>query len=196
MSLYITPEGQIVQNQPVVELDENSSILLTDGIGRQTIVTLQQQPVRQIISQPSYIIPSYLNTLPTLISSTYEYQDINEDKDLHTKVMKTLYTSFYNSVIPNQFPYLLNYVKNSKNNYIMVKNQTEYKKNKTAEREYESKLKYLSENVYPKSDMYSDVKKYLNTNEVKWFDIDDNKKEVYEMLVNKLRAKLENLVRK
>ena len=66
MSLYITPQGQIVQNQPVVELNQNSSILLTDDIGRQTIVTLAQQPVRQIISQPSYIIPSYLNTLPTL----------------------------------------------------------------------------------------------------------------------------------
>jgi len=195
MSLYITPQGQIVQNQPVITLDDNSSVLLTDELGRQTIVTVNQ-PVKQFISQPAYIIPSYVNTLPTLVSSTFEYQDINEDNELHEKVMKTLYTSFYNSIIPNQFTYLLNYVKNSKNRCTMVKNKSEYNKNRTAEDEYEEKLKYLSQNVYSKSNMYEDVKKYLKTNEVKWFDIDDNKKEVFEMLVNRIKSKLESLIKK
>jgi hypothetical protein len=192
MSVYISPTGQIIKNQPVIELDSNSSIVLSDEFGRNTIVSLSQPSVS--LSQPAYIIPSYLNSLPTLISSTYEYQDINSDPDLHQKVMKKIYTNFYNFIIPNQFPYLLNYVKKYKNNFTIVKNNKEYKMNKTRESEYENKLQYLSRNVYSKSDMYSDIKKYLDSYDLKWFNIDDNKKDIFEMLVNKLKKKLQDLV--
>ena len=200
MSVYISPTGQIVKDQPVIELDSNSSIVLSDEFGRNTIVSLSQPPVSVFqpsvsLSQPAYIIPSYLNSLPTLISSTYEYQDINSDPDLHQKVMKKIYTNFYNFIIPNQFPYLLNYVKSYKNNYTIVKNNKEYKMNKTKESEYENKLQYLSRNVYSKSDMYNDIKKYLDSYDIKWFNIDDNKKDIFEMLVNKLKKKLQDLLK-
>ena len=200
MSVYISPTGQIVKDQPVIELDSNSSIVLSDEFGRNTIVSLSQPPVSVFqpsvsLSQPAYIIPSYLNSLPTLISSTYEYQDINSDPDLHQKVMKKIYTNFYNFIIPNQFPYLLNYVKSYKNNYTIVKNTKEYKMNKTKESEYENKLQYLSRNVYSKSDMYNDIKKYLDSYDIKWFNIDDNKKDIFEMLVNKLKKKLQDLLK-
>jgi hypothetical protein len=195
MSVYINPIGQVVQSIPIVELDKDSSIILTDNIGRQTIVSLAQQQPTYTLSQPAYIIPSYLNTLPPLISSTYEYQDINEDSELHQKVMKKVYTNFYNYIIPTQFPYLLNYVKKNKGSFSMVKSKKEYNRNKTNESEYESKLQYLSKNVYSKSDMYGDIKKYLETYDIKWYDIDDNKKDVFEMLVNKLKSKLSNLVK-
>ena len=192
MSVYISPTGQIIRDQPVIELGSNSSIVLSDEFGRNTIVSLSQPSIS--LSQPAYIIPSYLNSLPTLVSSVYEYQDINSDPDLHQKVMKKIYTNFYNFIIPNQFPYLLNYVKNYKNNYTIVKNNKEYKMNKTRENEYENKLQYLSKNVYSKSDMYSDIKTYLDTYDLKWFNIDDNKKDIFEMLVNKLKKKLQNLL--
>ena len=200
MSVYISPTGQIVKDQPVIELDSNSSIVLSDEFGRNTIVSLSQPPISVFqpsvsLSQPAYIIPSYLNSLPTLISSTYEYQDINSDPDLHQKVMKKIYTNFYNFIIPNQFPYLLNYVKSYKNNYTIVKNNKEYKMNKTKESEYENKLQYLSRNVYSKSDMYNDIKKYLDSYDIKWFNIDDNKKDIFEMLVNKLKKKLQDLLK-
>jgi len=192
MSVYITPSGQIIRDQPVIELDSKSSIILTDQIGRQTLLSLSEPTLS--LSQPAYIVPSYLNSLPTLITSTYEYQDINSDPDLHLKVMKKIYTNFYNFIIPNQFPYLLNYVKNNKNNFTIVKNTKEYKANKTRESEYENKLQYLSRNVYSKSDMYTDVKKYLDTYDLKWYDIEDNKKDVFEMLVNKLKSRLQDLL--
>lgn len=200
MSVYISPTGQIIKDQPVIELDSNSSIVLSDEFGRNTIVSLSQPPISVFqpsvsLSQPAYIIPSYLNSLPTLISSTYEYQDINSDPDLHQKVMKKIYTNFYNFIIPNQFPYLLNYVKSYKNNYTIVKNTKEYKMNKTKESEYENKLQYLSRNVYSKSDMYNDIKKYLDSYDIKWFNIDDNKKDIFEMLVNKLKKKLQDLLK-
>lgn len=193
MSVYITADGQIVRNQPIINLDTDSSVLLTDALGRQTVVSLSQPSVS--LSQPAYIIPSYLNSLPTLVSSTYEYQDINSDPELHQKVMKKIYTNFYNFIIPNQFPYLLNYVKKAKNDYTLVKNIKEYKSNKTRESEYENKLQYLSKNVYSKSDMYSDIKKYLDTYDLKWYDIDNNKKDVFEMLVNKLKSRLQDLLK-
>ena len=42
--------------------------------------------------------------------------------------------------------------------------------------------------------MYRDVKNYLETYEIKWYDIEDSKKDVYELLVKKLKNKLENLL--
>jgi len=138
---------------------------------------------------------SYVYNLPTLVSSTYEYQDINADPELHQKVMKNIYTTFYNTIIPNQFPHLLNYV-TSKRGYSMVKSYSQYKSNKTKEGEYEPKLKYLSNNVYSKSEMYKDVKSYLKSYDIKWYNIDDNKKDIFELLINKLKNKLENLVKK
>jgi hypothetical protein len=138
---------------------------------------------------------SYVYNLPTLVSSTYEYQDVNADPELHQKVMKNIYTTFYNTIIPNQFPHLLNYV-TSKRGYSMVKSYSQYKSNKTKEGEYEPKLKYLSNNVYSKTEMYKDVKSYLKTYDIKWYDIDNNKKDIYELLINKLKTKLENLTKK
>jgi hypothetical protein len=109
--------------------------------------------------------------------------------------MKKIYTNFYNFIIPNQFPYLLNYVKNSKNGYTVVSSKKEYRKNKTRENEYENKLQYIARNVYSKLDMYKDVKNYLDVYDVKWYELDDKKKDVFEMLINKLKHKLEDLLR-
>jgi hypothetical protein len=192
--LIITPAGTTIENTPIITLNQDQSILMTDPIGRQTIVSLstpQLSPVTPIsytLSQP------YLYNLPPLISSTYEYQDINADSDLHQKVMKKIYTNFYNFIIPNQFPHLLNYIKNQKGNYTVVKKMQEYKKNKTRENEYEPKLQYIARNVYTKPDMYRDVKNYLETYEIKWYEIEDKKKDVYELLVKKLKNKLDNLI--
>ena len=193
--LIITPAGTSIENTPIITLNQDQSILMTDPIGRQTIVSLstpQLSPVTPIsytLSQP------YLYNLPPLISSTYEYQDINADSDLHQKVMKKIYTNFYNFIIPNQFPHLLNYIKNQKGNYTVVRKMQEYKKNKTNENEYEPKLQYIARNVYTKPDMYRDVKNYLETYEVKWYDIEENKKDIYELLIKKLKNKLDNLIR-
>jgi len=194
--LIITPAGYSIDNTPIVTLNQDQSILYTDAIGRQTLVSLSTPQLSPTIPISYTLNQPYLYNLPPLISSTYEYQDINADSDLHQKVMKKMYTNFYNFIIPNQFPHLLNYIKNSKgDNYSIVKSTKEYKKNKTRESEYEQKLQYIARNVYAKPDMYKDVKNYLDTYDIKWYDIEDRKKEVYELLVNKLKNKLENLVR-
>jgi hypothetical protein len=39
--------------------------------------------------------------------------------------------------------------------------------------------------------MYKDVDKYLDTYNIKWYDIEDSKKEIYNLLVDKLKKKLE-----
>jgi hypothetical protein len=181
-----------VLNTPVVNLDKNTSILYTDDLGRQTIISMGQQPIINPYTKLS--IPNYFASnipIPTIYSS-YEYQDINTDSELHQKVMKTIYTNFYNFIIPSQHPYLLNYVR--KNNS-MVKSKKEYKSNKTKESEYESKLQYIARNVYSKSMMYKDVEKYLDTYDIKWYDIDNNKREVYSLLIDILKKKLEDLIR-
>jgi hypothetical protein len=41
---------------------------------------------------------------------------------------------------------------------------------------------------------YEDVKNYLETYEIKWYEIEDKKKDVYELLVKKLKNKLDNLI--
>lgn len=179
---------------PVINLDNNTSILYTDDMGRQTVISVGQQPVINPYTKLS--IPNYFtNTtiLPTIYSS-YEYQDINSDSDLHQKVMKTIYTNFYNFIIPNQYPYLLNYVKKNKDSYTMVKSKKEYKSNKTKESEYENKLQYIARNVYSKSMMYKDVEKYLNTYDIKWYDIEKSKKEVFSLLIDILKKKLQDLI--
>jgi hypothetical protein len=179
---------------PVINLDKNTSILYTDDMGRQTIISVGQQPIINPYTKLS--IPNYFtNTtnLPTIYSS-YEYQDINSDTDLHQKVMKTIYTNFYNFIIPNQYPYLLNYVKKNKDSYTMVKSKKEYKLNKTKESDYENKLQYIARNVYSKSMMYKDVEKYLDTYDIKWYDIEDSKKEVYSLLIDIVKKKLQDLI--
>ena len=129
------------------------------------------------------------------MASRYEYQDINEDSELHQKVMKKIYTNLYNFIIPNQYPYLLNYIKKNKDSFTMVKSMMEYKRNKTRESDYENKLQYIARNVYTKVMMYNDVKQYLDSYDLKWYDIEDSKKDVYSMLITKLKNKLEELVR-
>jgi len=196
MSFTVVDTGSIVRSlpikttsyQPVINLDQNTSVVLTDDLGRQTIVSMDQQP-----NTYTYFPPPLVN-LPPIISSNYEYQDINTDSELHQKVMKKIYTNFYNFIIPNQYPYLLNYVKKSKGSFSMVKSKKEYKSNKTKESEYEDKLQYIARNVYSKTMMYSDVKNYLDTYDVKWYDIENSKKEIYVLLIDKLKKKLDDLV--
>jgi hypothetical protein len=108
--------------------------------------------------------------------------------------MKTIYTNFYNYIIPNQYPNLLNYVKKSNNSCRMVKSKKEYKSNKTKESEYEDKLQYIARNVYSKQMMYKDVEKYLDTYDIKWYDIENNKKEVFSLLIDILKKKLQDLI--
>ena len=192
MSFIVT--DQTVVNTPVINLDQNTSVLYTDNMGRQTVISMGQQPVYNPYSQLS--IPAQFPAsvpLPPIYSS-YEYQDINTDSELHQKVMKKIYTNFYNFIIPNQFPYLLNYVKKSKDSFTMVKSKKEYKTNKTKENEYENKLQYIARNVYTKSMMYKDVDNYLDTYDIKWYNIEDSKKEIYTLLVDKLKKKLEDLL--
>jgi hypothetical protein len=191
MSFVISDPSVIT---PVINLDKNTSILYTDDMGRQTVISVGQQPVINPYTKLS--IPNYFTnttTLPTIYSS-YEYQDINSDTDLHQKVMKTIYTNFYNFIIPNQYPYLLNYVKKNKDSYTMVKSKKEYKSNKTKESEYENKLQYIARNVYTKPMMYKDVEKYLDTYDIKWYDIEKSKKEVFSLLIDIVKKKLQDLI--
>jgi len=191
---FVIADSTVV-NTPVINLDKNTSVLYTDELGRQTVISLGQQPVINPYTRLS--IPAQFPAsvpLPTIYSS-YEYQDISTDNELQQKVMKKIYTNFYNFIIPNQFPYLLNYVKKTKDSYSMVKSIKEYKSNKTKENEYENKLQYIARNVYTKSSMYKDVDSYLDTYDIKWYDIENSKKEVYELLVTKLKKKLDDLVR-
>ena len=191
---FIVADGTVT-NTPIINLDKNTSILYTDDMGRQTVISMGQQPVINPYTKLS--IPSYFNSntvLPTIYSS-YEYQDINTDAELQQKVMKKLYTNFYNFIIPNQYPYLLNYVKKNKSDFTMVKTKKEYKSNKTRESEYENKLQYIARNVYNKQAMYKDVDNYLDTYDIKWYDIEDSKKEVYSLLIDQLKKKLEDLLR-
>jgi len=196
MSFRVVDTGSIIRSlptpvpsyQPIINLDQNTSVVLTDDLGRQTIVTMDQQPLNTYTYFPAPV------NLPPIISSSYEYQDINTDSELHQKVMKKVYTNFYNFIIPNQYPYLLNYVKKNKGSFSMVKSKKEYKSNKTKESEYEDKLQYIARNVYSKTMMYSDVKNYLETYDVKWYDIENSKKEIYVLLIDKLKKKLEDLI--
>lgn len=190
---YIIADQNIV-NTPIINLDKNTSILYTDDMGRQTVISMGEQPIINPYTKLS--IPNYFNNsviLPTIYSS-YEYQDINTDAELHQKVMKTIYTNFYNFIIPNQYPYLLNYVKKNKDSYTIVNSKKEYKLNKTKESEYEQKLQYIARNVYTKSMMYKDVDKYLDTYNIKWYDIEDSKKEVFSLLIDILKKKLQDLI--
>ena len=189
MSYIISSYPDTYNNVPIINLNKYTSVVTTDELGRQTVINM---------STPEYS-PIYtpVNTygMPPLVGYEYQYQDINEDSTLHQKVMKKIYTNFYNFIIPNQFPYLLNYVKNTKNGYTIVSSKKEYRKNKTRENEYENKLQYIARNVYSKLDMYKDVKNYLDVYDVKWYELDDKKKDVFEMLINKLKHKLEDMLR-
>jgi len=185
----VVPKDQTVDRTPIITLDQNTSVLLTDPIGRQTIVSVT--PTVPIL--PNYNPP--VLSYPPIMASRYEYQDLNEDSDLHQKVMKKIYTNIYNFIIPNEYPYLLNYIKKGKNDYTMVKSMNEYKKNKTRESEYENKLQYIARNVYTKVMMYSDVKQYLDTYDIKWYDIEDRKRDIYNIIIMKLKRKLEDLVK-
>jgi hypothetical protein len=184
-SFVLTNPGETIQNTPIIKLDNNNSVVYTDNMGRQTVISLSQQPVTTIPIQ------SY--AYPPILASRYEYQDVNEDSDLHQKVMKKIYTNIYNFIIPNEHPYMLNYIKKNKGDYSMVKNIKEFKATKTKEGEYENKLQYMAHNIYSKSMMYNDVKQYLETYDIKWFDIEDNKTKVYEMIIKKLKRKLADL---
>ena len=184
-TFVLTSPGQVVQKTPVITINGDTSVVLTDDIGRQTIVSLTQEAL------PVFPIQTFNG--PPILASRYSYQDVNEDSDLHQRVMKKIYTNVYNFVVPNQYPYILNYVKKTKDGYGMVKSMKEYKSNKTKESEYEGKLQYVARNVYSKSMMFNDVRQYLDTYDIKWFEIEDSKKDVYAMIITKLKKKLEDL---
>jgi len=187
-TLYVANPSVEVYSMDTPTVKKNQPVMYTDSLGRTTIISL---------STPEYYpvyTPVNIANLPPLLSSTYEYQDINSDSSLHQKVMKQVYTNFYNFIIPNQFPFLLNYVKGTNGRYSLVKSSKEYKKNKTRENEYESKLQYIARNVYTKSDMYKDIKTYLDVYDVKWYEIEGKKRAVYDMLVSKLKHKLNDSI--
>ena len=185
-TFVLTNPGETIQNTPIIKLDGNNTVVYTDPMGRQTVVSLSQQPVTTI--------PIQTFNVPPILASRYEYQDVNDDSELHQKVMKKIYTNVYNFIIPNEHPYMLNYIKKKNGDYMMVKNMKEFKSNKTKESEYEGKLQYIAHNVYPKTSMYSDVKQYLDTYDIKWFDIEETKTKLYDMIIKKIKKKLVDLV--
>lgn len=184
-TFVLTNPGETVQNTPIIKLDNNSTVVYTDDMGRQTVISLGQQPTTIPIQGYKY---------PPVLASRYEYQDVNEDSDLHQKVMKKIYTNIYNYIIPNEHPYMLNYVVKNKGEYTMVKNNKQFKSTKTRENEYENKLQYIAHNVYSKTMMYKDVKEYLDVHDIKWFDIEESKTKVYDMITRKIKKKLTDLV--
>jgi hypothetical protein len=185
-TFVLTSPGETINNTPIIKLDNNNTVIYTDPMGRQTVVSLSQQPVTTI--------PIQTFNVPPILSSRYEYQDVNEDSELHQKVMKKIYTNMYNFIIPNEHPYMLNYIKRKGGDYVMVKNMKEFKSNKTKESEYEGKLQYIAHNVYTKSSMYSDVKQYLDVHDLKWYEIEESKTKVYDIIIKKLKNKLVNLI--
>jgi hypothetical protein len=70
MSYIITDQN--VVNTPIINLDQNTSVLYTDDMGRQTVISMGQQPVINPYTKLS--IPNYFNNtvkLPTIYSSRY-----------------------------------------------------------------------------------------------------------------------------
>jgi hypothetical protein len=42
--------------------------------------------------------------------------------------------------------------------------------------------------------MYSDVKQYIDAHDLKWYEIEESKTKVYDILIKKLKNKLVNLI--
>jgi hypothetical protein len=90
-TFVLTNPGESIYNTPIINLDNDNSVVYTDNMGRQTVISLSKQPVTTV--------PIQTYTYPPVLSSRYEYQDINEDSDLHQKVMKKIYTNIYNLTV-------------------------------------------------------------------------------------------------
>ena len=108
----------------------------------------------------------------TKSESYYQYQNLNKDKNLRNHMVKK-YTKHLEKWIDNNFYDKLN---------ILIKFR---KSNKNIK-------EYIFKNYLTYEKIYSILRKYVNRNDVNWYDLHEHKYELRKYFTKKIKKFLEN----
>ena len=147
----------------------------------------------------NYYLPTniYYSDDPIMYQSAYRnvsYLDINSDKELQKKSTRYFYSQLYNRYIPESYSEILDFVKLSPKEVSLVKSMKEAKNNKTYEEDYGEKINYLADYVFTKTDIFSTLYDFVYRKRINWWDLKYYSDQVTEMLINKLKTKIRDIL--
>jgi len=147
----------------------------------------------------NYYLPSniYYSDDPIMYSSVYRnvsYLDINSDKELQKKSTRFYYSQLYNRYIPDSNSEILDFVKLGSKDISLVKSMKEAKNNRTDEEDYGEKINYLADYVFSKTDVFSTLYDFVSRRRINWWDLKYYSDQLETILVNKVKAKIRDML--
>ena len=122
---------------------------------------------------------------------TSDYDTVDNDVELRSKMNKYFYEKLFNVWLMRENDRLLRYFKVKNNKVAKLSSRKDYEKNVINSNNDRKKIiEYILNNVYDKYDLKLSLKKFIRKTETKWFDLKDNEVFVKEQITKDIKRKI------
>ena len=146
-------------------------------------------PINSVLSDNIHF--SYpLTPIGPMIDSNYD--TVDDDIELRSRMTKYFYESFFNRWILDEYSKILNFYKVKQKKITKVTSKKDYENNKLSSEEKKLIVNYIINNVYDKYDLKSSIKTFIRKSRSKWFELKDNQDDVKHMIYRDLKKKIKD----
>ena len=143
-------------------------------------------PINSVLSENIYF--SYpLTPVGPIINS--DYDTVDDDIELRSKMTKYFYEKFFNRWILDEYSKLLKFYKVKQNKVTKVTSKKDYENNILTDEQKRTIVDYIINNVYDKYDLKLSIKTFIRKSRTKWFKLKDNKDDVKRIIYKDLKKK-------
>ena len=146
-------------------------------------------PINSVLSDNIHF--SYpLTPIGPMIDSNYD--TVDDDIELRSKMTKYFYERFFNRWILDEYSKLLKFYKVKQNKITKITSKKDYENNILNNEQKRVIVNYIINNVYDKYDLKSSIKTFIRKSRTKWFELKDNKDDVKHMIYRDLKKKIKD----
>jgi len=146
-------------------------------------------PINSVLSDNIHF--SYpLTPIGPMIDSNYD--TVDDDIELRSKMTKYFYERFFNKWILDEYSKLLKFYKVKQNKITKITSKKDYENNTLNNEHKRVIVNYIINNVYDKYDLKSSIKTFIRKSRTKWFELKDNKDDVKHMIYRDLKKKIKD----
>ena len=144
-------------------------------------------PINSVLSDNIYFSYPYTPIGPLIDS---EYDTVDDDIELRSKMVKYFYERFFNKWILDEYGKILKFYKVKQNKVIKVASKKDYDNNTLSNTDKRTIVEYIINNVYDKYDLKTSIKTFIRKSRTKWFELKDNREDVKHMIYKDVKKKI------
>ena len=144
-------------------------------------------PINSVLSEDIYFSYPLTPIGPSIIS---DYDTVDDDIELRSKMTKYFYEKFFNNWLLNEYSKLLKFYIVKKDKVSKVTSKKEYENNTLNDEQKRTAIDYIINNVYDKYDLKLSLKDFVRKSRTKWFELKDNKEDVKQIIYRHLKKKI------